>query len=127
MANSILRCTGNSNASLSREFILTLYPALVRQYLECCVQFLAPHYKRDKELLEQVQQSAMKMIKCLEHLVRGDSGDDPITFAVQYILRGVMVSTPDSGSQGRLQHKIANRQAVSKEEASCMQSPSLGD
>lgn len=35
---------------------------------ECCVQFWAPWYKRDMELLEQVQQTATEMFKGLKHL-----------------------------------------------------------
>ncbi|KAK4822598.1 hypothetical protein QYF61_017330 [Mycteria americana] len=35
---------------------------------ECCVQFWAPRYNRDMELLEQVQQTATELIKGLRHL-----------------------------------------------------------
>ena len=58
-------------ASRSREVIIPLCLVLVRPHLDYCVQFWAPHYKKNTEALECPKKGS-EAVRCLEHKSYGE-------------------------------------------------------
>jgi len=66
-ANIMLGCIKSSMVSRSREGILPLCSALMRPYVEFCIQLWSPQHRKDMDLLEWVQRRATTMVRGLEH------------------------------------------------------------
>jgi len=67
-ANKMLGLIKRTLVNRDRKTLLALYKAIVRPHLEYCCSAWAPHYAKDKELLEKVQHRFTRLFKDLRDM-----------------------------------------------------------
>ena len=77
--------------SKSGEVILPLSSTLVRPPLEYCVQFWAPPFRKDRDLLEQAHRRATEMTRGLKHLPYEERLRDLRLFSLRWDLITVYI------------------------------------
>jgi len=63
---SVLWMVNRAFRRLDKDDFLIIYKSFIRPHLDYCVQSWNPHYLKDEEVLEKVQQRATKCVKGLK-------------------------------------------------------------
>ncbi|KAK4824554.1 LOW QUALITY PROTEIN: hypothetical protein QYF61_016158 [Mycteria americana] len=96
-------CIRQSIPNMSSKVILPFYSALLRPHLEYCVQFWAPQYKRDMDVLERVQAEGSGAFTNVYKYLKGESKEDRAK------LLSVVPSNRTRGNKHKLKHKLKHR------------------
>ncbi|XP_051873382.1 RNA-directed DNA polymerase from mobile element jockey isoform X2 [Pristis pectinata] len=93
-ANAMLAFISRGIVYKSKDVLMRLYAALVRPHLEYCVQFWAPHLRKDVLTLERVQRRFTRMIPGMKGLKYDERLSALGLYSLEYRrMRGDLVAT----------------------------------